>query len=374
MKKYIKVILACLLLGISVGFIDTYLLYEGYWAHFNKGLNSVYGWVHIIYALAALFVAILAHESGHFISFKRHGIKPKAIYILGIAFVDDHGWKIRFVPKFLLLIGGIVIPEHIQIHDETTEKDIVEKFKKVLLAGPKASIIYGVIIFILWVLCLFTPIYWLSGFLFTTMIVTTLMSVVAVLASRVSKGGMYGDFAAEKAFDKDPLFRLTYLIQLTTLIEHDQESMDYFWPKIVHTLEKKYLPGNHLYNNLLGQYIYEVVFEGRIASTGVDRRIQSILNRLSKNEDGLIMYLNIVYYYEAMSDRMKTLDLLNKLDTSQYKVPDKILTYYLRLTNHLLNFKDETEFLNNPRNIQTSSINWVYKPLRLKDEIKDIKK
>lgn len=374
MKKYIKVIIACLLLGISVGFIDTYLLYEGYWTHFNKGLNSVYGWVHIIYALAALFLAILAHESGHFISFKRHGIKPKAIYVLGLAFVDDHGWKIRFVPKFLLLIGGIVIPEHIQIHDETTEKDIVEKFKKVLLAGPKASIIYGVFIFILWVLCLFTPIYWLSGFLFTTMIVTTLMSVVAVLSSRVSKGGMYGDFAAEKAFDKDPLFRLTYLIQLTTLIEHDQESMDYFWPKIVHTLETKYLPGNHLYNNLLGQYIYEVVFEGRVASTGVDRRIQSILNRLSKNEDGFVMYLNIVYYYEAMSDRMKVLDLLNKLDTSAYKVQDKILMYYLRLTNHLLNFKDEIEFLNNPRNIQTSSMDWVYKPLRLKDELKDIKK
>src|SRR5690606_31898924 len=157
---------------------------------------------------------------------------------------------------------------------------------KVLLAGPRASIIYGVIIFILWILCLFTPIYWLSGFLFTTMIVTTIMSVVAVLASRVSKGGMYGDFAAEKAFDKDRLFRLTYLIQLTTLIEHDQESMDYFWPKIVHTLETKYLPGNHLYNNLLGQYIYEVVFEGRSEERRVGKECRSLLNRLSKNEDG----------------------------------------------------------------------------------------
>src|SRR5690554_4123504 len=374
MKKYIKIIIACLLLGISVGFIDTYLLYEGYWAHFNKGLNSVYGWVHIIYALAALFLAILAHELGHFISFKKQGIQPKSIYVLGLAFVNDDGWKLRFVPKFLLLVGGIVIPEHIKFLDEATEKEIVEKFKKVLLAGPKASIIYGVIIFILWVLCLFTPIYWLSGFLFTAMIVTTFMSVIAVLSSRVSKGGMYGDFAAEKAFEKDALFRLTYLIQLTTLIEHDQESMDYFWPKIVHTLETKYLPGNHLYNNLLGQYMYEIIFEDRIASTGIDRRIKNIISRLPKNEDGFIMYLNIVYYYEAMHDRIKVLDLLNKLDTSAYKVPDKLLTYYLRLTNHLLNFKDENEFLNNPDNIQTSSMDWVYKPLRLKSELKNIKK
>ncbi len=372
MKRLTKTILISILIGVIIGFFNTFFVYEGFWQHFNKGLNSVFGWVHMLYVILALFFVILAHEMGHFISFKKHGIKPKALYVLGIAFVNDNGWKIRFVPKFLLFIGGIVIPQHISISNEKAEAQMVDNFKKVLLAGPKASIIYGVTIFILWLLFLMSNFYVVNGLMFTTMIVTSIMTVLAILSSRVSKLGMYGDFAAKNAFDQDPLFRLTYLIQLTTLIEHDKESMDYFWPKIVHTLETKNQINNQLYMSLLGQYLHEIIFEGRIACTSIDKKIQKYLLKAPKTEDALTIYLNAIYYYEALGQSDKVLSLLNKLDTTKIKIDYKVLMYYLRLTNHLLKLKDEIEFLDNPKHIHSSSMAWVYKPLNLKNELKEI--
>lgn len=374
MRKFIKTFLICILIGIGVGFINTLFVYEGIWAHFNKGLNTVPFFVHLIYGFIALFLVILAHEMGHFISFKNHGIKPKALYALGLAFVDDHGWKIRFVPKFLFMVGGIVIPEHVSITSNEEENKIVEHFKRVLLAGPKASIIYGITIFLLWAIFLFTHVYWISGLLFTMMIVSTLMTILAILSSRISRSGMYGDFAAKKAFETDKLFRLTYLIQLTTLLKHDEKSMDYFWPQIVHMLETRNQPRNHLYSNLLAQYIYEVAFEGNIACSSIEKNIQRLTKNTPKTEDGLIMYLNSVFYFESMGDKAKVNSLLNQLDTSTFKMDQKVLIYYLRLTNHLLHIKDESEFLENPKNIHSSSLDWVYKPLRLKNELKEIKR
>lgn len=374
MKKRRRKTWIYFLLGIVLSFFYVLLIYENFFTHLNKGLNTVPFYVHIIYMFIALFLAIFAHEMGHFISFVKQGIKPKALYALGIAFVNDNGLKIRFVPKFLLMIGGIVIPDHLSIQSKDEEETMVHKFKRVLLAGPKASIIYGVLIILIWILCLFTNIYWLNGFLFTMLIVTSIMTVLAVLSSKVSRAGMYGDFAAEKAFDKDKLFRLTYLIQLTTLIEHDKESMAYFWPSIVEMLETQHQAHSQLYTNLLGQYIYEVAFHGQIACLSIEKKMNSLIRNIPKTEDGLILYLNIIYYYEALNDRTKVIQLLNNLNTAKFKVSDKVLTYYLRLTNHLLGFKDETVFLSQPKNVHTSSYQWVYKPLNIQEELKGIVK
>jgi len=372
MRKFRHPILIAILIGLLYGFFNTLFVYEGFYKHFNKGLGAIHWSIHFIMIFLSLFLVILAHEMGHFISFVKNGIKPKAMYVLAIAFVNDNGWKIRFVPRFLLLIGGIVIPEHVKIDSKSKEDEMVEIFKKVLLAGPKASIIYGVAIFIFWLSMLFTNLYVFNGLLFTMMVVTTIMTILALLSSKIARSGMYGDFAANKAFDKDKVFRLTYLIQLTTLLDHDVDSMNYFWPKIVQTLEQTSNIKSSLSMNLLGQYLNEVVFEGRIACTAIENRLKTFVRKTPKNEDGLILYLNIIYYYAYMDERHKVLELINKLDTSKIDVDNKVLMYYLKLTNHLLGIKDESEFLNNPKHTYPSSFYWVYKPLQLKAELKPI--
>lgn len=374
MKRSKHPILIAIIIGLLYGFFNTLMIYEGFYKHFNKGLSAIHWTIHILMVIISLFLVIFAHELGHFISFLKNGIKPKAMYVLGIAFVDDRGWKVRFVPRFLLFIGGIVIPEHVSIDSKEKEDAMVNIFKKVLLAGPKASIIYGVSIFVLWIGMLFTSFYTINGLLFTMMVVTTVMTILALLSSKLARSGMYGDFAANKAFDTDKIFRLTYLIQLTTLLDHDIESMNYFWPKIVQTLEQTSNIKGSLSMNLLGQYLNEVVFEGRIACIGIENRLKTFIRKTPRNEDSFILYLNIIYYYEYMGQRDKVIELINKLDTSKVDIDSKVLMYYLKLTNHLLHIKDETEFLNNPKNIYPSSFYWVYKPLRLKVVFKVIAK
>lgn len=374
MKSVKHPILIAIIIGLLYGFFNTLFIYEGFYRHFNRGLSAIHWSIHFVMVFVSLFLVILAHEMGHFMSFIKNGIKPKAMYVLGIAFVDDHGWKVRLVPKFLLFVGGIVIPEHVTIDSKSKEDEMVRIFKKVLLAGPKASVIYGVAIFILWLSMLFTSFYVMNGLLFTMMVVTTIMTILALLSSKLSRSGMYGDFAANKAFDTDKIFRLTYLIQLTTLLAHDAESMNYFWPKIVQTLEQTSNIKSPLSMNLLGQYLNEVVFEGRIACMAIENRLKTFIRKTPQNEDGLILYLNIIYYYEYMGQRDKVIELINKLDTSKVDIDSKVLMYYLKLTNHLLLIKDETAFLNNPKNIYPSSFYWVYRPLRLKSDLKVIVK
>src|SRR5690554_2543632 len=112
MKKRLIRILIIIVTGFLIGFINTLFIYDGVWGHFNKGLGSVFWWVHIIYFLVSLFLVILVHELGHLFSFLKHKVKVKALYALMFAFVkEEKRIKIRLVPKFLLLIGGIVIPD-----------------------------------------------------------------------------------------------------------------------------------------------------------------------------------------------------------------------------------------------------------------------
>ncbi|WP_162146891.1 M50 family metallopeptidase [Acholeplasma granularum] len=373
MKKNLLKVLIIIIIGIFIGFMDTFLQYEGYWHHFKLGLGTSPIYFHIIYGIISVFLAILFHELGHFIKFKRLGIGIKAIYVLGFAFVkEDKRWKLRFAPMFFLLVGGIVIPEHIEIKTEADEVKMIDIFKKVLLAGPKASIIYGAFVFILWVVFLFTNLYIINGILFTLMIITSLMTILAVMSSRVSKNGLYGDFAAIKAFDKDELFRLSYLLQLTTFLEHSTESVNYLWPKIVKILSERNFHSNKLYANLLSQYLHEITFNHQIGSTAIDSKINQFLRTTRDDEEAFALYFQIIYYYESLGNKEKVIEMLNKLDITKFNVNSKVMMYYLKLSNHLLGFKDEMDFLSNDKNIVSSSLSWVYKPLRLKSEIKEI--
>lgn len=374
MKKKLLTILIIVLAGFMVGYINTLFIYESIWNHFFLGLNSVPWYVHVLYVFIGLFLVIMVHELGHFISFVRQGIKVKAIYVLCFALVNIEGkWKLRFIPKFLLLLGGIVIPDHLVIDNIEKEEEIILKFRKALIAGPNTSIVYGITIFVLWFLFSFTNLYGLNGFLFTLMVATTLMTMLAVLSSKVSANGMYGDYVAEKELDNNKLFRLTYLTQLVSLIQRDEASLNYFWPSVIESLEKSTSITNRVYANLLLHYLHETIFEDQIGCTAIDKKMDGFVKRLPKNEDGYVMYHHFIYFYQSRNNPDKVSELLNELPTIGFKLDDKVKSFYQHLTNHLLKLSDESIYLENPENVITSSLAWIYEPLELKSEIKDIR-
>lgn len=374
MKKKLLNLFAVIILAILFGYLNTLFTFEGIWSHFFKTLGTSSIYFHILYGFLALFLVILMHELGHAVTFIKYGIKIKAIYVLCFAFVNDNGWKIRFNFRFLLMLGGIVIPDLVIVDSQSKEDEVVNIFKKVLLAGPNTSIIYGIVIFLMWFISLFTSLYGLSGFLFTLMLVTSIMTLLVVLSSKVSRPGIYGDYAAIKAFDNDSIFKLTYLLQLTSLIKRDQNSLTYLWKKVVETLENNGYYSHKMYPNLLQHYVYETTFEDAIGCTSINLKIDKLMNRLPLNSDGYALYFQMMYYYASNNDFSKVYQLINDEKFDRFEVDKQVQLYQLKLTNHLLGFKDESSWLLQEKNQITSTMDWVYKPLKLKFEIKEIRK
>ena len=373
MKKFFATIGVVLLLGFILGYSNTILHYNDVWVNFFKGTSSVPIYIHLLYAIIALYMAIFFHELGHFIAFKRLGINVKAMYVLCFAFVKIDGrWKVKFIPKFLLLLGGIVIPDVIPIRSSEDELIIVEKFKKVLIAGPNASIIYGAVVVLTFLAFFLTPFYLLNGFLFTYALITSIMTILAILSSRIAKGGMYGDYAAIKALDLNKSFRLSYFLQIVNLVEKDEKSVDYLWPQIVKYLEKFTKVNDRIYLTILSFYLDEVTFQGRISCISIDDKLERIEKGLSKGEDGLMIYHFMLYFYQSRKNYLKVEEMLAKKPSIEFKVDQKVFEYYERLTNHLLGKSDESTYLSNSKNNYSSSTAWIYAPLELKEDFKKI--
>lgn len=373
MKKRIITIFIFIFVSLLFGFINTYLIQKGVWEHFFKGVFSIPWYIHLLLVFIGLFLAIMFHELGHFFTLVYYDIPVKAIYVLAFGLVrTERGFRIKFIPRFLLMLGGIVIPDKMKIRNIEDETKIVQIFKKVLLNGPKASYIYCVVIVLLWIVFLQFKFYELNGILFTLMVITSIITYLAIKSSKLEFQGVYGDFVAARKIEEDMLFRLSYLIQSVTLIEHDKESIDYFWPQLIDALShpKNYYKKQYL--SLLSSYIEEVAFEGRIGSTAINSRFNQIENQLKNDEDGMIMAYYFLYFYESMNDTDSKNRMLNRIQNTNYKVQEKIKTYYEKLTNHLLGISDETDFFSNPQNNYSNSLYFVYKPLEIKEKIKPI--
>lgn len=374
MKKKLIRIFTIILIGFLLGVINSHLIYSGFWSHFNKGLNSVPFYVHIFYIILAFFMCILIHELGHLVAFVRRGIKIKAIYVLGFALVKlDRGWRLRFVPKFFLMLGGIVIPDHISIKDSDEEDKFVDMIQKVLIAGPNTSLVYGVIIFALWLLFLIFNLYFLNGLLFTFMVVTSIMTLLVVKSSKVSYKGMFGDYVAHKKIKEDLVFRLTYMIQVSTLFLEDEASNKYLWPKIVQRLSTYGSLHANNQSSICLQYLHEVTFNDQIGCTKVEDKIFNMENRLPLNEEGLLMYHQLIYFYKSRNNQEMVDKLLNDLETKIFKVDEKIKLYHQKLTSHIIGLSNEKEFLSNKKNIHPNSTYFVYKPLELYTDFEALK-
>lgn len=374
MKKKILSILIIFTIGFALGFINSHLIYSGFWSHFFNGLKSVPFYVHIIYVFLGLFFSILIHELGHLVSFVRRGIKVRAIYALGVALVKlDRGWRIRFVPKFALMLGGIVIPDHINIHNKEDEEVFIDKVQAVLIAGPNTSLYYGVIIFIIWFIFMFFNLYLLNGFLFTFMMITSLMTLLVVKSSKLSHQGLYGDYVAHKKIKDDEVFKLVYLIQVSSLFKNDELSNKYLWPRLISQLSTFGSLYGGQKSALFLQYLHEVTFNGQIGCTKVEDKMVNMERNIPLNEEGFLLYHQLVYFYHARDNKEMVDKLLNDLNNKQFKVNPKIKMYHEKLTEHLLGIFDHTNFLNNKKNIHPNSTYFVYKPLEIYNEIETIK-
>src|SRR5690606_14461393 len=157
------------------------------------------------------------------------------------------------------------------------------------------------------------------------------------------------------------------------LIKRDEASLEYLWPSVVLQLEKHTPMKNRMYANLLLHYLHEVTFERQIGCMSIDLKIDKFVKQVPKNEDGYILYNHFIYFYQSRNSHEKVNELLNEMPNIGFKLDKKVEDFYQHLTKHLLKLSDESTYLNDPKNIVTSSLSWVYEPLGIDTEIKDIK-
>ena len=106
-------------------------------------------WAHVLVVIGAILLTLTIHELTHAIAFSILGIKIKAIYILIFMFIRKQKFfTIKINPRLIVLLGGLVVPLLPPVKSDEELEELSKKIAKSLIAAPIASIVFG----FLWVL------------------------------------------------------------------------------------------------------------------------------------------------------------------------------------------------------------------------------
>ena len=350
-----------IIIGFFLGFFWVGLIHRGIFEIITDSITMVAWWMHILLVLAAFVLGITVHELGHLFSCIFNKIKVKAVYIVLFVFVKKKIWTIKILPKFLLLLGGAVLP----IIDNVTNDDEFEKIRykvsKVIGSGPITSLVYMILVVLLLLVSLSLSWYLLAGILFWFTIMTVLLTVIIFMASKVSYKGLYGDFVARSKILNDEIFAVDYLYSSSILVENKTQEK-FFWSKIVDILESHNFNQNIHTKNLTIVYLEGVLFEAKEESELIKNKMATKQYFYNKNEEDMILnYLLALYFINT--DSVKNQFIIEKITQTKYEVDDKVKVYWQKLYNHLTLVEDNTEFLESKKNYYPTSTEWLYSPI-----------
>jgi hypothetical protein len=372
--KTLRNILIILIVGIILGFINEFLIDRMFWSFFVQSLGASFWLLNILYCLIALFLVILVHELGHLMSFVFQNIRIKGIYVLCFVVIKINGkWKFKIFPKFLSLMGGLVIPDLPPIKNDEDYDRIIDVLKKALIAGPDTSIIYCGVISFLYIISLLigNPIF--AGIMFYVFVTTLLLTLIVVKASKVSYQGLFGDYIAERELGKNERFTLAYLLSAYEYATEEEQSKPYLWKMLIHELGKGLKVRNTFSLHLLIIYLHTVVFEGEIGCWDIFNQVKNLAPTVSREEAGFILYQYIIYLTYITEGLDKALTLLEKQKDMKFKVSENVRFYWEVFTNHALKLVDGSKYLNDPKFIHSSQNAWIYEPFEIENELPVIK-
>ncbi|MDL2292795.1 M50 family metallopeptidase [Acholeplasma sp. OttesenSCG-928-E16] len=359
--KWLFFIIGAFLLGMVAGiFHDADVFFK-----LGKAFNTTPWYYYLILFVLCFYVTLAVHELTHFFYFVTHKIKGKALYLTALLFVKrDSKWRLKFVPKMFMLLGGLVVPDLNKIESEEDYEREVKVFAGSLISAPIATIIFGVLFFIVELLVVFISSNILLIGLFTiSFIFIELFTILYVLASTVSSTVAYGDFPAYKKMKEDKKFQLAQIVQYLSFSSNiTEKTEDFIFCKVVSMLKNE----NNFYDQfsmmLLQYYIEEVVFANKKIVPELDEKILSLSgSRLINSDAGLQLYCCKLYYVYSNIDANIALNSFMKMETRFNS--ERVSTYWKLKTKHLLNISDESIFLSDDKNIETDKMSFIFKPL-----------
>lgn len=368
MKKK-KSFLRIIVIGAILGLLMSILIHNGHWSKFILGLKSINFFIGLLLFLVFIIVNILVHELGHLLSFVFSGIKIRALFVIifGLFKNENKKWKFRVYFENIKMFGGFVVPNLPEITNDTEYQTVKNKFKKALIDGPIASIVFFSLTFILFMLSWFLfDSNILLGISTNLFIVTFLMTIIIILSSKLHTDEIYGDFVAHKKFEEDN-FALAQIIQYSGFsFNDDKDTNKYLYSKIeLHYKDNR--PSYKIFDLLIVSNYINVYLHTDNLTFNEDIINYYNITSLSTSKNGReLAYLIAAYYYKK-NDLIKSFEIFfniklrknNHLSSEQIEILEKQYEHLLNVSDNSEYFKEKIDSIMNNYSILKPIINKV---------------
>ncbi len=365
--KLIK-IATYLMFSFMVGFLVAFFIYNQTFLKLIDSFKIIPWWGYFLIVFIMFMLTLALHELTHALIFRIQGVKIKAVYLFIFKFIKKN--KV-FIPsidfRLAILGGGLVVPDLNPITNEEEYNKISKIFAKSLIAAPIATIVFMILMIIAdFFMILFVSNLFVLGVFTLSTIATVLLSLLYIASSKVSTDQIAGDFVAHDKMLNDELFRLNAISSyLVFNNKSEEESKAFINNKIINYLLKNNQSYNALNQIFLINHLADVVFENEIPNEIIEKRVLNLnMNLLAKTENGVELgYLIVFRKYQLglIQEAYQDKGVLESISRKS-KIPAKKLNYKEKKANHLLNIKNEIDFINNPKNIY-QGLNFIYKGL-----------
>lgn len=331
------------------------LFHSGYVGEVLNTFTYVAWYWHILISIGLLFLTLSLHELTHFITSIATGYTNDMMIIFMFLFYKDKGkWRVKINPKLLLLGGGLVWPNLGEIHNDDDHNKARKSMQTSLLAAPLFTLISGILPLMIGLVFLH------KTFLIPISIYIFLFSMLYTYASTMESGEIVGDFKAYKRMKTDEAFSQLVILQ------YSEETSPYQYNHI-----KTYLMTHPAYTKQTRMYLVYLLDKNIYKDTEIDmflyEKVLSIVdndyefkNFLSYDE-GVLLAQYVMWFLYKAHHQADAYNLYEVFEDAILKKKTKELykQYTLKQTKHLLHLSDESTFINNPKNMQTSMLSFI---------------
>ena len=331
------------------------LFHNGYVGTLLNTFTFVKPYYQILIFIGLLFLTVLLHELAHFLTFTFMGVKSETIIVFMFLFYrnKNNKWRMKINPKLLILIGGLVWPKLGPINSEEDFKKARKAMQTSLLVAPLFTLISGTLLFFI------SIIFFYRTFLVPISFYILLFTIVYTYSSTLESSQIVGDFKAYKKVKTDEDFSNLIILQYCDLTDYQYLYIE------------NYLKEHNFYNRqtriYLGHLLEKHIFDNDEVSMFIYEKILTFVSNeyqfssLFSYDEGVFLAQYILFYLHKANhdeDVLKLFEIFKEKVTSR-KTKERYKTYLIKQTSHLLGFSDETEYINNPKNMETHILSFV---------------
>lgn len=331
------------------------LFHNGYIRTLLNTFSLVKWYWQVLIIIGILFLTIFLHELAHFLTFVFMGIKNEVMIVFMFLFYKnkDNKWRIKINPQLLLLGGGLVWPNLGPINNDEDFKKARKAMQTSLLVAPLFTLISGVLFLLI---CL---IFFYKTFLVPISFYMFLFTMFYTYTSTLESNQIIGDFKAYKKIKNDDDFSNLIILQYCDLTDYQY--------KYIKDYLKKNTYSNRKTRTYLGYLLEKYIFEEENVSMFLYKKILEFVKNeykfisLFSHEEGVFLAQYILFYLRKCNHDDDTLRLFNLFveKVNAKKTKQHYKNYLIKQTSHILGFSDESEYINNPKNMETHMLSFI---------------